>query len=436
MLKVISYTSTRVKAINNKNYLSILAHNLRKQKSKSVQNNKNNILIFKDNFYNFISYKDIKEEFKEIEAIQAAQIEQHKKDYQQRYKSSLKNGTHAEGVLTFSTDILERVNEQQLLENGLKTIKDIAAKLNTKIIYITLHMGEKTPHFHYVFENIAANKKSLLNSFEKKKLGQELQDIANKHFAQYGIKRGIKREHKPKSYNYKKASIYNQEQEQKQELKLRNIAQEYTQNYTDLEQLNIQLKELRNVLKKDTETATETKKELYKDITTQQEILRTYKEKIKELQKIPKEKTNKEIEEIFEKNAHFLFDIKQAKQDIKNKLFYLYKIIDQKEQEIIQITNEKEQENKELKKENKELKDAINNLINNNNNLELENINYKKQIKNINNILKNNNLDLQTLEATQLKKENINDIQQQHELNSFSQKSQTTQNTYNSNLMR
>ena len=51
-------------------------------------------------------------------------------------------------------DIVPYLHEKELLELGKKAVRKIAAALNVKPLYVSLHLDEKTPHLHYQLENL------------------------------------------------------------------------------------------------------------------------------------------------------------------------------------------------------------------------------------------------------------------------------------------
>lgn len=121
-------------------------------------------------------------------------------------------------------------NIQLFNEIGLKTFKELEEKLNIKILYSTLHLDEKTPHFHFEFENFARDKNGIISNKGKaiftrtnsknldntqdnniKNIGKTLQDLAIKYYKDYGILRGKSKEESLKidsKYTYKKQSDY------------------------------------------------------------------------------------------------------------------------------------------------------------------------------------------------------------------------------------
>lgn len=100
------------------------------------------------------------------------------------------------GVLTFSDSMIELAEEnlEEVLEMGVKTIKDICEELGIKLHYISFHKDEKgVPHFHYFTDNFNSQGRTI-NPKRNKNLGQKLQDIGNKYFNALGFKRGISKE--------------------------------------------------------------------------------------------------------------------------------------------------------------------------------------------------------------------------------------------------
>ena len=96
------------------------------------------------------------------------------------------------GVLTFS-ELARNVDIDKLWEYGLKSIQALGEKYKIKVLWVALHTDETTPHFHYMFENLDADKCRTFQS----KLGRDgcskLQTFFGEHLQSLGFRRGIKK---------------------------------------------------------------------------------------------------------------------------------------------------------------------------------------------------------------------------------------------------
>lgn len=96
------------------------------------------------------------------------------------------------GVLTFS-ELVNTVDKDELWEYGLKAIQALGEKYKIKVLWVALHTDETTPHFHYMFENLDADKCRTFQS----KLGRngcsKLQTFFGEQLQPLGFKRGIKK---------------------------------------------------------------------------------------------------------------------------------------------------------------------------------------------------------------------------------------------------
>ena len=434
-----SFTNVRIQTISNKNNRTI-QHNLRIDSPLSLANNNTNILIFDNEIYEYRTNKDIIKTIEKLKKIKDETIQQHKQEYQKLYKSSLKNNSYIEGVLTFSNNILNYVNKEQLQENGIKTIKDICQEMNTKLLYITLHYDEKTPHFHFEFENIAANKKSLLNTFNKKELGTKLQDIAAANFTKYGIRRGIKKEHKKENTTYIKQQTYNKNLIESQEKNIKNNKIEIEQHKENLEKSFLEytaiiekIKEIKKEISKEQQIALETKKTIYKELENIQDQARKEKETIKTTQKIIKQNIKKDIENILQNSKNFLgFDTEKLYNNLEKTLIKYSKIeiIDQQLQEL-------KQENSTLKQENQKQKSFIISLAKENegqesfiSSLKNENLELEKKMKELK-LFSNENIKLKSF-IKSLENENL---ELKNEIETYT-KTTTAQQKNNSNFLK
>ena len=96
------------------------------------------------------------------------------------------------GVLTFS-ELVNIVDIDELWKYGLQAIQALGEKYKIKVLWVALHTDETTPHFHYMFENLDADKCRTFQS----KLGRngcsKLQTFFGEQLQPLGFKRGIKK---------------------------------------------------------------------------------------------------------------------------------------------------------------------------------------------------------------------------------------------------
>jgi len=114
---------------------------------------------------------------------------------QGKYLDKKRVKSFADGVLTFSNSMIELAenDKEKIFELGVKTIKNIAEKLDVEVHYITFDLDEiGTPHFQYYFDSFDS-KGNALNIAQSKK-GSMLQDLGEIEFKELGFSRGIKKE--------------------------------------------------------------------------------------------------------------------------------------------------------------------------------------------------------------------------------------------------
>ena len=88
--------------------------------------------------------------------------------------------------MTFSEYSVDDIEDDRLLDLGKKAVRKIAAELNVKPIYISLHLDEKTPHLHYQLENLNRETGRTVARTIKKPVLSKLQDIAGEVFSEIG----------------------------------------------------------------------------------------------------------------------------------------------------------------------------------------------------------------------------------------------------------
>lgn len=410
-----NFVSTRVAAKNNNKNIHNLLHNLRADKNgnykeqlstqeKNIGWQKNNMLLFNGNFYN--TNKDIALCFKNIELKRQEYIKEHSELYKKQIgnkKTNKKNGnlrndrmaSIAEGILTFSNSINKRLTDDtntlntnkiniiDFFNTGVKAIQDIANQHNLEILYITLHLDETTPHFHYNFKNFDNNGKSQLYKIRTKENLSNLQDIAAKPFKKYNLIRGIKKEYT--NQNYVKVRNYNSKQQQEQALILNKIKDEIENERKELELL-------RKEIIKNNEIDNQRKKELYNEIALAKKELDNIKDNIKSYKKDTKEidiQVKKDINEIISKSKNFIgYDIEIIKKEISNLLKENYNVVNN----MYSFIDINTIETKDVEINN--LKEIIKNNENTiKNNTKMENL-YIKNINKRDEIIKNKDIEI------------------------------------------
>ena len=130
----------------------------------------------------------------------------HNEIYKAKHKRNLRDfqATWTDGVLTFSEaihqDLGNKYTQEDLIKVATSCANDIAKKYGTQLIYLTLHMDETTPHFHFALKNYDKNGLSLWKKNQNKEFLSQLQDIAFEHFKKLGMQRGISKEFTGKRY--------------------------------------------------------------------------------------------------------------------------------------------------------------------------------------------------------------------------------------------
>lgn len=324
-----NYTNSRIQGFNNNKIIGMIEHTLRIVKSRNDKNNKTNYLYFKDEKgvdqmirVSYLSKKDQQElsveeleqykndrkilldYYKTLLAGYESDREEHNELHKQRRRGENltdSTGSWAEGVLTFSEKIRDdfengKLDEALFMERGITAARESCDYLGAELINVTLHLSEKTPHFHYTFKNFDENGKSLTHSanlIAKGKSKSQLQDIMIKHFKDdFECVRGIEKAISGKTKHNDTIDWYEQEISTKnKELKSKDIAINSKQLKFDeleaqtkeseeiLNSLNAKLddtKELRARIKSIEGSSDKKKKEFYSKISDIQSEIRSY----------------------------------------------------------------------------------------------------------------------------------------------------------------
>jgi len=264
MAELKNLLNIRVRGLHNNKIMNAIKHNIRHVQSRSDINNKNNILIdiHKNTSYEYLStknslsyrmYKDFSNKYKNDRVEHNQNHKKYRKRNAREYHSSW-----AEGVLTFSEAINEdlgvKYSEQKLIKIAQNMLLEFESQWNTKVTLATLHLSEKTPHFHFLFKNYDNQGKSITHKHRDRVSLSQLQDLMYKHFKVLGMKRGVKKSNEDCGvYEYQKPK------------------------FTQIEELKNKIKELKNIrksLSNDISIAKDIKKKLYGDITVYQKDLR------------------------------------------------------------------------------------------------------------------------------------------------------------------
>lgn len=97
------------------------------------------------------------------------------------------------GILTFGEIMGEDYykNIKNFNECSNDFIEKIQKKLNVKILSAVLHLDEKTPHIHFIFDNISNEGKSIKREITPE-ICSNLQDLVGNSFKTMGYQRGEK----------------------------------------------------------------------------------------------------------------------------------------------------------------------------------------------------------------------------------------------------
>lgn len=200
------YTQIRIKPIAKYAMKEAIRHDLRtKKEERAINDNVNQV---------WIDGKIIKYQRYEVEDKQNEEImelsnnlieslddirEEHKKLYRINHNQSLnleRTQSYAMGILSLSESFKELVDKDadKMMELGIKTIQDVCKKLDTKLYYVSFHTDEEgIPHFQFVLNNYNSQGKSI-KANRSKKVGEMIQDMSAKYFADYGFIRGVSKE--------------------------------------------------------------------------------------------------------------------------------------------------------------------------------------------------------------------------------------------------
>lgn len=401
----LKYLSIRIKSKKTNQ----LNHDTRKQNINYLRNSNDNIYFDSDfNQYQF-NNKNVQEQNKYIKIVQKdleeykeimieedkSFIENHNQDLtenQKRRRSSIQRNTNYfnSGIITFSESMKKDFeNDKEGFISRLKDFKeDFEKEHGTKIINMSIHLDEKTPHVHFDFINYDNNKnKTLLRNIQKQGL-RDLQDLGDKHYNNFGL--GY---HRGKSSDITKSKNMNVSQSHKIEIFKNKINDILKDTQADLKELNQLRATLRQETKETTDNTLRTTnkvilKELTKEINQHKKLFKILEKKIiqsinkntfiktdkeelaKDLMKVfnisNQIKLNKRIEEVQELNLILQLENEKLNNDSQNiKINLLKETIKSKNEHIETLSNknrELEIKNNDLSKSKLTLESDINNL--------------------------------------------------------------------------
>ena len=202
-----NFINVRVQSYNYKKQYDLLRHNFRHKKDSLSQiNEKPNFFIGPNGKVLEIDNTNKKKIYDIVSKEYQKDRIKHNEIYKAKHKRNLRDfqATWTDGVLTFSEaihqDLGNKYTQEDLIKVATSCANDIAKKYGTQLIYLTLHMDETTPHFHFALKNYDKNGLSLWKKNQNKEFLSQLQDIAFEHFKKLGMQRGISKEFTGKRY--------------------------------------------------------------------------------------------------------------------------------------------------------------------------------------------------------------------------------------------
>ncbi len=202
-----NFINVRVQSYNYKKQYDLLRHNFRHKKDSLSQiNEKPNFFIGPNGKLLEIDNTNKKKIYDIVSKEYQKDRTKHNEIYKAKHKRNLRDfqATWTDGVLTFSEaihqDLGNKYTQEDLIKVATSCANDIAKKYGTQLIYLTLHMDETTPHFHFSLKNYDENGLSLWKKNQNKEFLSQLQDIAFEHFKELGMQRGLSKDITGKKY--------------------------------------------------------------------------------------------------------------------------------------------------------------------------------------------------------------------------------------------
>ena len=293
-----NFINVRVQSYNYKKQYDLLRHNFRHKKDSLSQiNEKPNFFIGPNGKLLEIDNTNKKKIYDIVSKEYQKDRTKHNEIYKAKHKRNLRDfqSTWTDGVLTFSEaihqDLGNKYTQEDLIKVATSCANDIAKKYGTQLIYLTLHMDETTPHFHFSLKNYDENGLSLWKKNQNKEFLSQLQDIAFEHFKKLGMQRGISKEFTGK--RYETIQKYHVRKEMELRDKVLNTQANYDKLQKEVEkdlkslyaEVNLKKNEVKDLRSNHDRTSQE-----YKNLTIvfkqlQQEE-KTLREKVRELKEI------------------------------------------------------------------------------------------------------------------------------------------------------
>ena len=293
-----NFINVRVQSYNYKKQYDLLRHNFRHKKDSLSQiNEKSNFFIGPNGKVLKIDNTNKKKIYDALSKDYKSDRTKHNEIYKSKHKRNLRDfqSTWTDGILTFSEAIHQDLGTKYTLEDLIKVAtncaNDIAKKYDTKLIYLTLHMDETTPHFHFSLKNFDKNGLSLWKKNQNKEFLSQLQDIAFEHFKVLGMDRGISKDITNK--RYETIQKYHIRKEMELRDKVSNTQANYNKVQKEVEkslkalyaEVNLQKNDVKDLRSNYDRTSQE-----YKDLTIVFKQLqveeKTLREKVRELKEI------------------------------------------------------------------------------------------------------------------------------------------------------
>ena len=293
-----NFINVRVQSYNYKKQYDLLRHNFRHKKDSLSQiNEKSNFFIGPNGKVLKIDNTNKKKIYDALSKDYKSDRTKHNEIYKSKHKRNLRDfqATWTDGILTFSEAIHQDLGNKYTLEDLIKVAtncaNDIAKKYDTKLIYLTLHMDETTPHFHFALKNYDNNGLSLWKKNQNKEFLSQLQDIAFEHFKVLGMDRGVSKDITNK--RYETIQKYHIRKEMELRDKVSNTQANYNKVQKEVEkslkalyaEVNLQKNDVKDLRSNYDRTSQE-----YKDLTIVFKQLqveeKTLREKVRELKEI------------------------------------------------------------------------------------------------------------------------------------------------------
>jgi hypothetical protein len=293
-----NFINVRVQSYNYKKQYDLLRHNFRHKKDSLSQiNEKPNFFIGPNGKLLEIDNTNKKKIYDIVSKEYQKDRTKHNEIYKAKHKRNLRDfqSTWTDGVLTFSEaihqDLGNKYTQEDLIKVATSCANDIAKKYGTQLIYLTLHMDEKTPHFHFSLKNFDNNGLSLWKKNQNKEFLSQLQDIAFEHFKALGMDRGVSKDITNK--RYETIQKYHIRKEMELRDKVLNTQEHYDKVQKEVEkslkalyaEVNLQKNEVKDLRSNYDRTSQE-----YKDLTIVFKQLqveeKTLREKVRELKEI------------------------------------------------------------------------------------------------------------------------------------------------------